>query len=139
MRDSLTFVVAVPPMGKPRMTQRDAWKKRPVVLRYHAFKDALRLAMRDHREALRMIESGEVVSLSWTAWFAMPASWSKKQRAQMAGTYHRARPDRDNVDKALLDALFKEDSGIAAGELVKRWDDGNGPRLKISMHLNLKS
>ena len=29
-------------MGKPRMTQRDKWKKRPCVLRYHAFRDKMR-------------------------------------------------------------------------------------------------
>lgn len=43
---------------------------------------------------------------------------------------HRAKPDRDNIDKALLDALFNDDSGIASGLIEKRWDDGNGPRIE---------
>ena len=52
-------------------------------------------------------------------------------QAEMAGALHRAKPDRDNIDKAILDALFTDDSGIAAGHLEKRWDDGGGPRLEI--------
>ena len=30
------------PVSKPRMTQRDVWKKRPVVVKYHAFCDEMR-------------------------------------------------------------------------------------------------
>ena len=36
------------PLGKPRMTQRDKWAKRPAVLRYRAFKDECRLHGRDN-------------------------------------------------------------------------------------------
>ena len=41
-----------------------------------------------------------------------------RKRAQEAiGELHRTKPDRDNIDKAVLDALFDEDSAIAAGYL----------------------
>jgi Holliday junction resolvase RusA-like endonuclease len=49
----------------------------------------------------------------------------------MSGTLHRQKPDRDNIDKGILDALFKSDCGVAGGTIVKRWDDGKGPRIEI--------
>ena len=121
----------VVPIGKPRMTQRDRWKKRAPVLRYHAFKDELRLIVNRLPHLRATLASGDVQRVSWTAFFPRPKSWSKRQKAAMAGALHRAKPDRDNVDKAILDALFEDDSGIAAGHLEKRWDDGRGPRLEI--------
>ena len=40
---------------------------------------------------------------------------------------HRSKPDRDNIDKAVLDVLFAGstggDSGIARGTVEKRWAD----------------
>lgn len=125
----VTFRVV--PMGKPRMTQRDRWAKRPAVLRYHAFKDRLRECLADLPCLRALLEGGTVHHLSWTAYLPMPPSWPKRKRAALAGALHRAKPDRDNIDKAILDALFSEDSGIASGHLEKRWDDGNGPRIEM--------
>jgi len=118
------IVVPVSPMGKPRMTQRDKWKQRPCVMRYRAIKDEITLLVG------RAIPE-DVESLSWVAYFPMPKSWSKKKKDEHRGRFHRSKPDRDNVDKAILDALFKEDCRIASGTLEKRWDDGNGPRIKL--------
>jgi len=116
----------VTPMGKPRMTQRDKWAKRDCVLRYHAFADKL-------REYFKDIDLSCIHSLSWTAYFPMPDSWSKKKKRNMRGQPHWNKPDRDNVDKAILDALFKNDSGISIGILSKRWDDGDGARIDIEI------
>lgn len=121
------FVLTEEPMGKPRMTQADKWKKRPAVVRYREYADRLRL--------LCTGINPDAIGLSWTAYFEMPKSWSKKKKAAMKGKLHRQKPDRDNVDKGILDALFKEglgDQGIATGTLTKYWDDGQGPRLEIT-------
>lgn len=122
------LTVAIVPIGKPRMTQRDRWKKRPCVLKYRAFADELR-AQTDG-----MIPE-DPVSVSWVAWFPFPKSYSKKKRAALAGTIHRQKPDRDNVDKAILDVLFKEDCRVGHGELCKRWDDGKGPRIELRFEI----
>jgi Holliday junction resolvase RusA-like endonuclease len=63
-----------------------------------------------------------VGALDWTAYFEPPQSWSKKRRAACIGELHCAKPDRDNIDKAVLDCLYKQDSGIAMGTIQKRWD-----------------
>ena len=118
-------VIPIIPMGAPRMTQRDRWKKRPVVIRYHAFKDALRLGCAGHPE--------RPLDVSWRAYLPIPKSYSKRKREALMGQPHRMKPDRDNIDKAILDALFSEDAGIAEGHIAKFWDDGQGPRIEITM------
>jgi Holliday junction resolvase RusA-like endonuclease len=117
-------VVKIEPMGKPRMTQRDKWAKRPVVMRYRDYADQLRAGCTGI--------TSNPVCVSWRAFFTMPKSWSKKKREAHLGALHRAKPDRDNIDKGILDALWEQDSGIARGTLEKRWDEGNGARLEIT-------
>lgn len=114
--------------GKPRMTQRDKWKNRPAVQRYHEFCDSIRAAM--NLEA--KLKTGPA-ELNWECFLPMPKSWSKKKKLAMAGKPHRQRPDRDNLDKAILDALFEDDSAIAVGRIAKFWDNGEGPHLQVSM------
>ena len=116
---TIRFTVNHPPMGAPRMTQRDKWQKRDSVVRYRAFKDAIRATF----GLWPSVTASSVESLSWIAYFEPPASWPKKKRAAAIGTLHRAKPDRDNIDKAVLDALFVEDSSIASGTIEKRWSE----------------
>ncbi len=130
---SASITIPVEPMGAPRMTQRDRWALRPAVVKYHAFKDVVRLHANQNPEFMEMLESGTVIDLSWRAFISMPASWSKKKKLLNSGAAHRQKPDRDNIDKAILDTLFKDDCGVAHGTLSKRWDDGLGARLEITI------
>lgn len=102
-------------MGKPRMTQRDVWKKRPVVLRYRDYCDRIREA------APALLAQVDVYAIEVTAHIAMPASWSKKKKAALYEQICRGKPDWDNIGKAVCDALFKEDSIIADGRVLKYW------------------
>ena len=114
------------PMGKPRMTKSDKWKKRECVQKYWAFKDIMKMFLPE-------VKHIDPIDVSWIAYFPIPKSWSKKKRAAYCGKYHRARPDRDNIDKAILDALFENDAVVSKGTTEKRWDDGAGPRIEISI------
>jgi Holliday junction resolvase RusA-like endonuclease len=51
----------------------------------------------------------------------MPKSWSKKKREQMHGKPHQQKPDVDNFAKAVLDALFEDDSHIHDIRVSKIW------------------
>jgi len=109
------------PIGKPRMTQRDRWKQRPVVLRYHAFKDLCRewnVELSDHFRVIFVIP--------------MPKSWSKKKKAAHDGQPHRAKPDIDNVLKALMDAVLEDDSHVWSVRASKRW--GYEGKIKILLY-----
>lgn len=113
----------VDPVGKPRMTQRDVWAKRPAVLRYRDFCDRLRAeAARQH---YRPSMDGDRVVF----WIEMPRSWSKKKRAQMYGEPHQQKPDLDNLLKAFLDALMGEDCTVWKITVEKRW--GTYGRIEV--------
>lgn len=106
-------IFTIDPVPKPRMTQADRWKKRPPVLRYFAFKDRVReLGIKlpvSHYHVIFVIP--------------MPKSWSKKKRAEMLHQPHQQRPDKDNLEKALLDAVFDEDSAVWDGRVSKIWGE----------------
>ena len=100
----------IAPNTKPRMTQRDRWKKRPCVLKYHAFKDEVRL------KGVELPDSYHVIFV-----VPMPKSWSKKKQAEMDRQPHRQTPDKDNLEKALLDAIYSDDSHMWDGRVTKIW------------------
>lgn len=105
------------PMGKPRMTQRDRWKQRPVVSAYWAFRDVVRY----------QLSGREVGKLGGAVWFEfyvpMPRSWSRKKRLEMCGKAHTQRPDIDNFIKAMLDAMYVDDSGVWLCGGGKYWSE----------------
>lgn len=123
----LTFVVIGPPMGKPRMTQRDKWKTRACVLRYRDYCDRIREAMPTR------IRTIDVYGIDVVAYLPMPKSWSKKKQTAQAGKMCRTKPDWDNIGKAVCDALFEEDSMIADGRTRKFWCRHGEQRTEIKL------
>lgn len=57
--------------------------------------------------------------------FAPAKSWTEHKKSSAIGCYHTQKPDSDNVQKAILDALngiaFKDDSQAADVRCVKTW------------------
>lgn len=128
--NSKRFVVHGKPIGAPRMTRRDRWKGRPVVRRYLAWRDLCRLVAGQIPEAPRVLE------LNWIAYFEPSKSLSKEKRAKLMGTIHRNKPDRDNIDKAILDSLYEEDSAIGSGTITKRWGEPERVEIEIVFEEN---
>lgn len=106
-------VYNITPMGKPRMTRADKWKKRPEVLRYRAFCDHVRL------QGVELPEAGAHVTFI----LPMPLSWSKKKRLQHDGQPHQAKPDCDNMLKALMDAIYADDAHVWDCRVTKVWGE----------------
>lgn len=103
----------ITPIGKPRMTRSDKWKTRPAVMRYRAFCDEARLRKINLPESVAHI----------TFVMPMPLSWSKKKREQFNGKPHQSKPDCDNMLKALMDALFDDDSSVWDCRITKLWGE----------------
>lgn len=103
--------ILITPVPKPRQTRSDQWKQRPVVMRYRAFADELRLK---YREDLPH-------SVHLVFHIQMPKSWSKKKRLSMDGQPHQQKPDFDNLAKAVCDALLPEDSVVYKCLVEKYW------------------
>ncbi len=99
------------PCAKPRMTISDKWKKRPCIMKYWAFTEECRL------KKVRISDWGSVIKFH----IPMPKSWSKKKKAEMDGRPHQQRPDIDNLLKALLDAVLKEDCRVWSVSVSKVW------------------
>lgn len=118
-------VLAIDPIGAPRMSRSDQWKVNPnhsdpkkrqrvCVTRYFAWKDAFVLACK---------------RVGWTLEpririefrIAMPPSWSKKKRSEMNGRPHQQKPDYDNLAKCIGDAFGVDDSFIWDARITKRW------------------
>jgi len=67
--------------------------------------------------------------------FPMPKSWTKKKKKAMSGERHKSRPDKDNCEKGIIDAIYyqdkvsrfhrkKGDAGdamISSGGVIKIW------------------
>jgi len=105
------MIYPITPIPKPRQTRRDAWKKRPCVVRYRAFADECRV--------LKVIvkKKGSHVIFH----MPMPECWSLAKKNKLAGKPHEQKPDIDNLGKALLDAVLKEDCVVSDIRLSKRW------------------
>ena len=77
-------------------------------------------------------------SISWKALFLPPKSWAnRKFKEAVERQRHTAKPDRDNIDKALLDAIFKridghDDCEVSSGSLEKIWVEKD-PGLEVTM------
>ena len=107
-------IFKISPIAKPRMTRRDVWAKRKVIIRYREFCDELR-SQADGWKLPDTFRARFIVP--------MPNSWSKKKKRQMVATPHQQRPDADNLCKALMDALLKEDSTVWKLEIEKIWGE----------------
>ncbi len=99
------------PVPKPRMSNRDRWRKRPATSKYWKFVDQCKL------ERVELPCFGSHVTFI----LPMPSSWSKKKMAFQNGKPHMSRPDLSNLLKALEDAIYEEDSVIYDVHVEKRW------------------
>tara|TARA_Y100001972_G_scaffold38418_1_gene47310 strand:- start:1295 stop:1666 length:372 start_codon:yes stop_codon:yes gene_type:complete len=105
---------SVPVMGKPRMTRADAWKKRPVVLRYWKYKKMLEQQAKEQNYT-----PGDTLDIEFH--IPCPKSWSSKKVAMHAGEPHQQKPDIDNLLKAFLDCLLDEDKKVHTVKATKKW------------------
>jgi len=115
------MIFDITPTPKPRQTQSDKWKKRPCVMRYRAFADECRL------KGVKVANNDSI-----KFFMPMPKSWSKKKKIQMSGQPHTPKPDLDNLLKAIMDAVLKEDSIIhSLCNIQKVWSDESHGYIKI--------
>lgn len=120
----MRHVITIP--GKPF-----AWRRARSNGKFR-FKDA---ETENHEATLQAIALKQIAAplegplmISVTAVFKMPASWSKKKRAEMMWKPHTAKPDLSNIIKHLEDGLNRiawvDDSQIAQyGASRKIWSD----------------
>ena len=115
------MILDVTPASKPRMTRADRWKKRQSVLKFFAFRDAVKQS-----PAWKTLQLLDMDSFKIVFHVPMPKSWSKKKKAQFEGKPHQQRPDLDNYLKAWKDSVYEEDAVVWHVEATKLWTSGPG-------------
>ena len=120
------MILNIPPCSKPRMTQRDRWKKRQCVLDFFAFRDRIKQEVNKIDTLLIKEPPFDWDNLTVIFLVPMPKSWSKKKKALMVGKPMQQRPDLDNYLKGLFDATHEEDSSIWKVTASKIWTDCTG-------------
>lgn len=106
-------VFDIDPVPKPRQTRSAHWKKTPSDHRYYHFKDEIR------RLQVSIPESGYHVLFV----LKMPKSGMYQGKKIIRHAACPKTPDKDNLEKALLDSIFKQDSHIWDGRVSKVWGD----------------
>lgn len=118
--------IDVLPMGAVRMTKSDTWKtdpnhpnilkrQRDVVRRYFEYKNKVTSSCNNVGYSM-----GETLNVVF--YLPMPKSWSEKKKRNLQFTPHKSKPDLDNLIKALMDSLKKQDSDVYQITAEKRYD-----------------
>lgn len=108
------------PVPKPRMTRKDKWNPSEAAQRYFAYRDEVRL----HKVTIPEADYHVVFVLP------MPDSWSGRKKARYIGSGHQQKPDKDNLEKGLLDAVYGDDCVVWDGRATKMW--GNTGAIIVS-------
>ena len=110
---------------------------RPRVTKFGTYNDPKYTA---YKKALRLVASAQIkeplegaVKMSIVFQFKKPKSWSKKKKA--AAFWHTQKPDADNLQKAVKDALnglaYKDDSQVCDMDVVKIWGDSDRVMVEL--------
>ena len=108
----------IAPTPAPRQSPRDKWKPSKAVQVYRAFRDEV---------AWNKVELPadffHVIFL-----IDCPRSWSRKKRLEHCGHPHLGTPDADNLAKALIDAVYRNqnDSIVWNYATTKLWAGTSG-------------
>lgn len=113
-RKNKVYIFKIVPVGKPRMTQRDKWNPSLAVQHYWTYKDELKL-----KANLQQYKCQSPLEVFF--YLPMPKSWSNKKRQEMLGLPHEEKPDGDNLVKAFIDALLKDDRKMHDVHYRKFW------------------
>lgn len=103
-------------VAKPRMTQADKWKHRPVVDRYFAMKDEMLRQVKKQK-----FELGNDVNIVF--YLPMPESWSERKKNIHNDKYHKTKPDIDNLIKSVFDCMKKNDQTVYGVSSIKLYSN----------------
>jgi Holliday junction resolvase RusA-like endonuclease len=139
-----SFFVPGEPGARPRQRNRIRWRKygKPYSQSYTPFDHKVNgwkqcIYWHYKRQKATKIETGPVI-VDIDFFFCRPKSKQGAGCPEQA-YLHDVKPDRDNLDKAVLDALknagaFKDDCQVAGGRIMKYWvAKGGEPGAKITI------
>ena len=134
MNRKIEFFVPGAPVGKgrPRAVRRGAGVAMFTPGGTAIYESMVALVAQQAMAAAGAAPMAGALSVSLDVGMAIPLSWSKKKRAAAAAgeIFPTAKPDIDNVSKAILDAcngiVFGDDSQVVELVVVKCYAEGPG-------------
>lgn len=108
------IIFEIDPVGKPRMVRSDVWAGRKCVDDYWVFKKRLIFMANQKKYVV-----GDTLDIKF--FVKMPESWSITKKKNNENRPHKAKPDTDNMIKAFLDSLCKNDSNVWKITASKYW------------------
>ena len=130
----MQIVIPITPIGKPRMTRGST--KSDAAERYWQFKDSL---IQWFNIAGYDLYKMDIHEIHLHAGIPMYPSWSKKKKAKLVGQPMRQKPDFDNIEKAVGDAICfnvkgkGDDSGVYKSSFMKTWTREDEGYLQIML------
>lgn len=130
----IRFTVPGQPQGKgrPRFSTFGGRARAFTPTKTVAYEGLIALAAQDAMAGTPPFEGP--VKVTAFATFAIPASWSKKRKAE--ARWHTGKPDADNIAKAIGDGLngiaWRDDSQIAQCTVVKSYGEVPGLAVVIT-------
>lgn len=139
----IRFTVLAVPVAQPRQRQRVVKGKAgsfaanytPTKHPVNAFKATVRQALKESGELTAPIEGPVVLECR----FYLPRPKRLMRKKDPAGAIpHTAKPDRDNLEKSLMDALkglaWRDDSQVFDGPVSKWYAEKDGlPRVEVEI------
>jgi Holliday junction resolvase RusA-like endonuclease len=103
--ETIKYVFDIEPFHAPRMVKSDKWAKRDCVVKYFNFRNKLySLALQQQYEIKGILNIIFVIPF--------PESWSEKKKKENYLQPVTVKPDIDNLIKAFMDSLLKNDSYV---------------------------
>lgn len=116
-------------MGAVRQSRRDTWDPTDAVIAYRKWRDRLRehcgVAYGKNGRLVLDTRFRDADEVCITAYFISPTP-------SLYGQFYKETPDADNIYKAVTDALFVNDQGIAVATCAKRWGERNEMRIVLT-------
>lgn len=131
-----TFIVMGDPKGKgrPKFTTVNGWPRAYTPKTTIDYENSVKASfLSNHRKVF----TDEPIMIQIDAFLSIPKNWSKKKRAQAIenNIFPTKKPDIDNIQKIILDALngvaFDDDKQIIGVATTKRFSET--PRVEVSI------
>lgn len=133
----LCFEAPMEPMGWSRAGHNGRSRRFYTRAELRAYKTALGLCARSAMTRAGLAPAEGALRVDIEAWFELPKSRHRK-REPVPHQPHTSKPDKDNVEKAVLDALtgiaWKDDAAVAQGETSKWWAaQGEPAKVRVAV------
>lgn len=132
------------PKARARVTKKGfaydpQWEQKKRVCKFLEMEVKEFFDKKENRIEGHKLSTGEAFEVDWYFYMPIPKSFSqfKKNACGWGFIEHTSKPDRSNLEKFYEDCangiLWKDDSQITCGKIIKKYCENDNPRTEIHM------